>query len=464
MRKLSLLSTILIGSLALPLLAPSTAHASDLVLETGAFFGGHLFSDRNRLGRRMNASDDNVLKHSGQLGFRFGFVFHPRVSLEAELALSPTETKNGQASVLAFGYRAHLLVNILTGRVRPFVLAGAGGFTSSTSNSDVLVQGTRQEVHVGAGLMVDIGCQWGLRLDGRAQFGPSTKGLFFTTDGEINLSLYGRFGKSMTEKCKPAPAPTPAPAAAAAAKPAPPADPDSDGVVGAADACPDKAGPAENKGCPDTDGDNDGVVDRLDQCADKAGPSDNKGCPDTDGDSDGVVDRLDRCADKSGPSDNQGCPWPDGDNDGIADRLDKCPDKAETKNGFEDNDGCPDELPQAMKQFSGKIAGIAFAPAKAVLLPSSTKVLDQAAKTLVEFPTIALEIQGHTDNGGVREKNVELSTARAEAVKAYLVAHGVAATRLTVKGYGPDQPIADNKTAKGKAANRRVEFKLVSTP
>lgn len=440
------------------LLAPTFAHAKDLVLETGAFGGGHFFSDRNRLGRRLNAPDGNALEHGGLFGFRVGFLFHPRVSLETELALSPTNTKDSTASALIFGYRVQLLVNILTGRVRPFVLVGAGGFTSSSSNSDSFKQGTREELHAGAGLMVDIGCNWGLRLDGRAQFGPSTKGLFFATDGEVALALYGRFGKSITEKCKP-----PAPAAAAP-KPAPPVDGDGDGLIGAADLCPAKAGPSENKGCPDTDGDGDGVVDRLDKCADKAGPSANQGCPDTDGDSDGVVDRLDKCVDKFGPTVNHGCPWPDADGDGVNDASDKCPDKAETKNGYQDDDGCPDELPKAMKELEGPIAGIAFAAGKDVLLPSSKPVLDKAAKVLAEFPMIGLEIQGHTEDAGDREKNVALSQARAGAVKQYLVGKGVAATRLAAKGYGPDKPVGDNQTAKGKAANRRVEFKLVPAP
>ena len=151
---------------------------------------------------------------------------------------------------------------------------------------------------------------------------------------------------------------------------------------------------------------------------------------------------------------NNGCPDKDSDGDGVVDRLDKCPDKA----GPKENDGCP--LPEAIKKFTGTIEGITFAVNSAKILPKSFKVLDAAVKVLKEHEKLPLTIEGHTSSEGNRATNMELSKARAEAVKAYLVKKGIAERRLNAVGYGPDKPVADNKTKKGKAANRRIEFKM----
>ena len=80
---------------------------------------------------------------------------------------------------------------------------------------------------------------------------------------------------------------------------------------------------------------------------------------------------------------------------------------------------------------------------------------------LKEYPTSKFHIEGHTDSDGKDAMNLKISQDRAAAVKNYLVENGVAADRLTSEGYGETKPIASNKTAKGKAQNRRVEVKLV---
>jgi len=94
------------------------------------------------------------------------------------------------------------------------------------------------------------------------------------------------------------------------------------------------------------------------------------------------------------------------------------------------------------------------------ILPKSFKVLDGAVAVLKEFPKLPLTIEGHTSSEGKHEKNMELSKARAESVKAYFVSKGIDAGRITAVGYGPDKPVADNKTKKGKEATRRIEFKV----
>jgi len=194
---------------------------------------------------------------------------------------------------------------------------------------------------------------------------------------------------------------------------------------------------------------------------------------DTDGD--GIVDADDKCPNEPGPKENQGCPDKDSDGDGIVDRLDKCPDQPETKNGYQDEDGCPDEIPAKVKQFTGVIQGINFKVSSADLLPSSNGTLNKAVAVLKEFPELRMEIQGHTDDQkfiksktNKFEDNMELSQARAESVKAYFVKNGIEEGRLTAKGYGSTMPLENPEGLKGaklnaaRAKNRRVEFKLIT--
>jgi outer membrane protein OmpA-like peptidoglycan-associated protein len=103
-----------------------------------------------------------------------------------------------------------------------------------------------------------------------------------------------------------------------------------------------------------------------------------------------------------------------------------------------------------------------FAYDSSVIEPRSFETLDQAARILHEYSTLALEISGHTDATGTRDHNLELAAARAEAVKAYLVAKGIAGSRLRTIGIGPDRPLTTNDTEEGRARNRRIEFRLLS--
>lgn len=104
------------------------------------------------------------------------------------------------------------------------------------------------------------------------------------------------------------------------------------------------------------------------------------------------------------------------------------------------------------------LENIFFASGEATLLPTSTFELDRLTAYLAEQPELKIEIIGHTDNIGSSEDNVQLSEARAEAVKNYLVNRGIAEERLQTLGQGDRFPIADNDTAEGRAKNRRTEF------
>lgn len=102
---------------------------------------------------------------------------------------------------------------------------------------------------------------------------------------------------------------------------------------------------------------------------------------------------------------------------------------------------------------------IEFETGSATLTLQGRAILDQMAAVLVRINTRTVEIIGHTDNAGNRQSNIALSQARADAVKGYLVAKGIAPTQLTTTGVGPDQPIAPNETNDGRARNRRIEFR-----
>jgi OOP family OmpA-OmpF porin len=80
---------------------------------------------------------------------------------------------------------------------------------------------------------------------------------------------------------------------------------------------------------------------------------------------------------------------------------------------------------------------------------------------LTQYPELRIEISGHTDNVGDLQKNTELSEQRAGAVKDYMVGKGIDAARVHTRGAGPNEPVADNSTDKGRQANRRIEFKLL---
>jgi OOP family OmpA-OmpF porin len=232
-------------------------------------------------------------------------------------------------------------------------------------------------------------------------------------------------------------------------------DRDDDGVPDETDKCPDEPGPAP-EGCPASDRDEDGIADASDKCPDVKGAKPD-GCP-ADSDGDGVPDDTDKCPDLAGDQPD-GCP-PDSDGDGVYDPEDECKTKPETRNGYEDDDGCPDKVPRRLRGAVGTMPGIQFETNSAKITRESRATLDEAAETLKANPSYRLEVVGHTDSTGPREHNVQLSQRRADSVKAYLVRKGVEADRIKTKGKGPDDPVADNDTAQGRAQNRRIEFKV----
>jgi OmpA-OmpF porin, OOP family len=99
---------------------------------------------------------------------------------------------------------------------------------------------------------------------------------------------------------------------------------------------------------------------------------------------------------------------------------------------------------------------------KAVIRPISFRILDAVVDIMKQNPDIKkVRVEGHTDSKGSDAYNIKLSQRRSNAVREYLIAHGVEADRLVAVGYGESRPVADNNTAEGRARNRRVEFTIL---
>jgi OOP family OmpA-OmpF porin len=260
--------------------------------------------------------------------------------------------------------------------------------------------------------------------------------------------------------------------AAANGCPLAPQDADGDGIPDKDDACPTVPGvastdPAKN-GCP-ADKDGDGIYDKDDACPDVPGvktddPKTN-GCP-ADKDGDGILDKDDACPDVPGvktddPKTN-GCPInPDRDGDGIKNEEDACPDEPGPKNADPKKNGCPMAV---VRGDQIKISEqVKFKTGSAAILKDSDELLGQVGAILKDHTNIhRIRIEGHTDNVGDAAYNKKLSQSRAESVMKWLIKFGIDPTRLTAKGFGKERPIGDNKTAAGRADNRRVEFHIES--
>ena len=407
------------------------------LLELGVFGGAFIPS------KKQNLHDERFpqqrLKVAPEFGGRLGYYPLSFLGLEGEVMGARSRLANGDKSrAMIYAGRGQLVLQIPLAYVAPFATGGVGklGAIGRAIGNDADVAW-----HFGAGVKIALSHALSLRLDGRDNLTAKTGGSGQAHNFEALIGLSAVIERDRREP------------------PPPPADTDHDTVIDLVDKCPNEAG-AVPGGCP-ADTDTDGVLDRDDYCPREAGPAP-KGCPiiDTDPDKDGVPLPCDACPDEKGVKPD-GCPIRDTDGDGIFDDKDKCVKEAETKNGFEDDDGCPDQIPEKIKKFTGVVEGIFFDQGKATIRKQSAPVLDGAVKVLQEFPSISMEISGHTSSEGNADKNEQLSTDRAEAVKQWLVSKGIGPERIRTRGVGSNEPIADNKTQAGRGKNRRIEFKVI---
>ena len=285
-----------------------------------------------------------------------------------------------------------------------------------------------------------------------------------------------------------------------------PVDTDGDGVPDYLDKCPGtpKGTAVDAKGCP-ADSDGDGIPDSLDKCPGTprgvmVGPD---GCP-IDSDGDGIPDAYDKCPNTPkgvivGPD---GCPAADADGDGVPDFMDKCP---QTPKGVavgpdgcpldSDGDGIPDYLDECPRSPPGAkvlpngcaltgdcrkprpgeavdangcaldknfiLRGVKFEFDSDRLTEPAKLILNEVAETLKAYPTIKVDLEGHTDNVGTDNYNLGLSERRANSVKSYLAGRSIEAPRMNPVGYGESRPIDTNETDEGREENRRVELKVL---
>jgi len=190
--------------------------------------------------------------------------------------------------------------------------------------------------------------------------------------------------------------------------------------------------------------------------------------PPPDTDADGVIeDGTDKCIgekeDNLPPDAKDGCKSSDPDGDGIAGDADKCPTEPETKNNYQDEDGCPDVPKVLIVNNEVKINDkILFAFGKAEIDTASEDLIKNIAQVVKDNPQVEfVEVAGHADKVGNDAGNVMLTKKRAEAVVLALAALGVDKSRMRPAGYGRYCPVDDGDTEEAREKNRRVEFKIM---
>jgi OOP family OmpA-OmpF porin len=475
---------ILVCLLAVP--ATALAEVSGLHLNLTPYLGYASWAKETNM--------ENDLLYGGRVGLGFG----KRFGIEGSYGTSSSKTQEGdgaRAYVLPtvgvpqqdskFTHiSADALLNIIPGSsLNPYILGGWSSHEFEPQDSTG-ADSKREGFDVGAGVKLHFNPRVALRLEARDMIyswsddekaaGASDKSQSsFAFTGGIQLSLGGQAGKPPDADADGVPDKKDScagtPVGAVVDVKGCPVDSDGDGVPDGIDTCAGTIAGAkvDAKGCP-TDEDSDGVVDGIDTCPGTlAGCTvDAKGCP-SDADGDGLCDGLDQCANTptGATVDAKGCPS-DADADGVPDGLDQCPNTP--ANARVDKDGCPIEITARETEMleKGVITerGLLFDTGKTTLKPESEKTLQDLCAIFQQWPTLKIEIGGHTDARGSDAFNQTLSEGRAEAVHSWMNANCANANlaNLTYKGYGESQPVASNKNAAGMTKNRRVEFKVLN--
>lgn len=419
-------------------------------------------------------------------GGRLGIFFSSKLLLEGDAGLTPTKASGVDVDHVPAHVR--FVGNFPFTKRMAFLLGGGWAYNKFSSGGASYAENGAGAL---AGLRINLGKRLSLRGEAIADYmfdhAPAASGptLHYALQAGASIQLFGGPGdkdkdgvKDNADRCPNTPRDTPVEttgcpdadhdnvADSVDRCPQSPAgrtvdaigctDVDADGVVDPQDRCADT--PAGTRvdatGCP-MDSDRDGVADTGDRCPGtpagvRVDPA--TGCP-VDSDGDGVVDAQDKCPGTAAavPVDPTGCA-PDADGDGVADAADTCPNTP--AGSTVDAVGCPAAGPVVLE-------GVTFLTGSSKLTLNSQGPLDRVVAALRDRAEQRVVIEGHTDNVGNRDANLRLSRARADAVRAYFIAKGIAASRLTSVGLGPDQPIAPNDTEEGRAKNRRIQLREV---
>ena len=412
-----------------------------------------------------------------RLGYDMSGMMRPEVTLG--LAQADVNSNNARGEIETAALFGNLWFDLgatnlgTTKTLLPYVGFGVGflnyslddyavGANPSFSNDDRVTG-----FQIGSGISMPLSSLFALSLDYRYVVGgdpdlSSGAAQFDTEDSAHNLYVGLRtalkFGTPDADKdgvpdandaCPSTPSSIPVGASGC------PYDTDTDGVADYLDSCPGTLpnSSVDERGCV-FDSDRDGVGDNVDQCPGTPNgvPVNEAGC-ELDSDGDGVPDTRDRCAATPGnvAVDASGCAA-DADKDGVSDKLDQCdstPAGAEVM-----TNGCAADQRLVLR-------GVNFETNSAKLAPNATRILDAIADTLRESPAFSIQINGHTDSVGAASYNRTLSQKRADSVRNYLIASGIAGTRLKASGLGETNPIASNDTSDGRALNRRVEVRVL---
>ncbi len=347
--------------LVMVMVVATPALATARPIELGVTLGGHDFSSTSELGTADRPENPGI-DPAGLVGVRLGIPVARRIAVEGEAVTMPAKDDVLGKAVTVYGLRAHVRFDVLTGKVRPFLVAGVGMQALRTSSMQ-MTNDSDIALHWGGGVALGVTPKLALRLDLRQLVVPGRTHNGAVSDFEVMAGATYTIGGAKRPRV--------------------------------------------------------------------------------------VLAAVARTAEPT--------PDPDRDRDGIVNTRDTCPDRAENVNGWQDADGCPDEP-------ITELTGIGFAADSARIDDDSDAVLVRAVAILTSHPHLYVEIAGHTSAEGTPEHNRALSLDRASAVKAWLVAHGVDATRLFAVGHGTDEPLADNLTEIGRRTNRRIEFRIIGAP